>query len=354
MGWIIIAIGAVCAAFGGWVAYSGFEIVQVERGWSAVIAGTTLMSAGIITLGVGLMTLKLTSLAKRLRFSVLQAEGAKPWVKPVNPVVESPIDVAAPASTHKTDAEVPLAVNAPVEAEVPVVEEPVARTHAPVIAAGAVAAVAGVALAAEEGLFSAPEHKPEAVKHEPITLATNRFEAELAKLNQPVAVKTPEQPQAVLESIKPLEAAAPAPEVPETPAWLVPSKPEAPDTASLSSMDQQLNELHSHAAHDLDEAEVTTPDPAEHLDAAGRYDSAAAESFSDLVAEPQELAEPVTLPIVVGRYEAAGTNYAMYSDGSVEAENEHGIFRFASMAELRTFIEEGQMEEAQNQAAPVT
>jgi len=51
-------------------------------------------------------------------------------------------------------------------------------------------------------------------------------------------------------------------------------------------------------------------------------------------------------PSVVGRYEAAGTSYAMYSDGSVEAENEHGIFRFGSMAELRAFIEQGQDQSA--------
>ncbi|MDB5508541.1 MAG: uncharacterized protein JWL93_1010 [Hyphomicrobiales bacterium] len=61
--------------------------------------------------------------------------------------------------------------------------------------------------------------------------------------------------------------------------------------------------------------------------------------------EPPRAPEPVASlpalaePSVVGRYEAQGTSYVMYSDGSIDAETETGSFRFASLAELKKFIE---------------
>jgi hypothetical protein len=42
----------------------------------------------------------------------------------------------------------------------------------------------------------------------------------------------------------------------------------------------------------------------------------------------------------IGRYEADGTTYVMYSDGSIEAQSEQGAYRFASMAELKAFFDE--------------
>jgi hypothetical protein len=47
-------------------------------------------------------------------------------------------------------------------------------------------------------------------------------------------------------------------------------------------------------------------------------------------------------PTVIGRYEAEETAYLMFSDGSIEAQSEKGIFRFASMADLKAFIENKQ------------
>ena len=44
-------------------------------------------------------------------------------------------------------------------------------------------------------------------------------------------------------------------------------------------------------------------------------------------------------PAVIGSYEAHGTHYTMYADGSIDAETAHGVYRFASMDELKRFIE---------------
>ena len=44
-------------------------------------------------------------------------------------------------------------------------------------------------------------------------------------------------------------------------------------------------------------------------------------------------------PTVVGRYEANGASYVLFSDGTIEVETESGTHRFSSMAELKEHIE---------------
>ena len=107
---------------------------------------------------------------------------------------------------------------------------------------------------------------------------------------------------------------------------------DAPEDVDTLEVDTQTGEAE---AEIHTEARIVDHAPHHHEEASPiRHHEEAAHSAA-LSHAPQ--------PAVVGRYEAAGTNYAMYSDGSVEAENEHGVFRFASMSELRAFIEEGQV-----------
>lgn len=47
-------------------------------------------------------------------------------------------------------------------------------------------------------------------------------------------------------------------------------------------------------------------------------------------------------PVEIGRYQADGTTYVMYSDGSIEAQSDQGVYRFGSMAELKAFFEQHQ------------
>jgi hypothetical protein len=44
-------------------------------------------------------------------------------------------------------------------------------------------------------------------------------------------------------------------------------------------------------------------------------------------------------PTVVGRYEANGASYVLFSDGTIEVETDSGTHRFASMAALKDHIE---------------
>jgi hypothetical protein len=49
---LIFVLGLLLALGGAASIYSGYNIVEVERGWTAVIAGSTALSAGIITIGI--------------------------------------------------------------------------------------------------------------------------------------------------------------------------------------------------------------------------------------------------------------------------------------------------------------
>ena len=55
---------------------------------------------------------------------------------------------------------------------------------------------------------------------------------------------------------------------------------------------------------------------------------------------PAPPASPSAPPRVVGRYQASGVDYVMYSDGSIEADNGGARRKFGSLEELKAFIAE--------------
>jgi hypothetical protein len=58
----------------------------------------------------------------------------------------------------------------------------------------------------------------------------------------------------------------------------------------------------------------------------------------DTVLETPE--EPQAPPSLIGSYSSAGTNYKIFSDGSIEAETSEGRFKFASMADFKRHLVE--------------
>ena len=46
-----------------------------------------------------------------------------------------------------------------------------------------------------------------------------------------------------------------------------------------------------------------------------------------------------TAPTIVGRYDAGGASYVLLSDGAIEVKTDTGVHRFASMQDLKAFIE---------------
>ncbi len=44
---------------------------------------------------------------------------------------------------------------------------------------------------------------------------------------------------------------------------------------------------------------------------------------------------------MVGRYSSGGNTYMMYDNGSIEADTPNGRFTFASLEELKAFVDGG-------------
>ena len=47
---------------------------------------------------------------------------------------------------------------------------------------------------------------------------------------------------------------------------------------------------------------------------------------------------PEAPPSLIGRYSSGGANYMIFDDGSIEAEMNEGIFKFASMGEFKQYL----------------
>ncbi|TXM64639.1 hypothetical protein FV226_26230, partial [Methylobacterium sp. WL12] len=60
-----------------------------------------------------------------------------------------------------------------------------------------------------------------------------------------------------------------------------------------------------------------------------------------LDAEPAKAAPEPAAREVVGRYASGGNTYVMYADGAIEADTPQGRFTFASLDELKAFVEAG-------------
>lgn len=52
MSFLVLVLGTLLSFGGAAALYSGYGNVEVVRGWTAVIAGTTALSAGVMTIGI--------------------------------------------------------------------------------------------------------------------------------------------------------------------------------------------------------------------------------------------------------------------------------------------------------------
>jgi hypothetical protein len=52
MSFLVLVLGALLSFGGAAALYSGYGNVEVVRGWTAIIAGTTALSAGVMTIGI--------------------------------------------------------------------------------------------------------------------------------------------------------------------------------------------------------------------------------------------------------------------------------------------------------------
>ena len=288
MAYLVIALGVLMALAGGYLLNYGYSIVQVERGWSSVIAGSVFLAGGLITACLGLVIRALSRLG----------------------------------STKETVAGTGTASLDPITAPIIV--------HEPVVVAPTATTVADLAPLATE----MPFHDPEPVSEPPEPHADHTDVHRLAvKPDEPFEQNPPPEP---------VHPAEPEPEPHHD--------PEPAPTASdheVSHPAPPMDDWLDRAFSDLDQ--IPPPraaTPPLTLEPERVPEPAQAEIQAEAPAaihEPDEV-EPTphgdaAQSAVIGRYESDGTSYVMYADGSIEAQSAAGVYRFSSMAELKSFIE---------------
>jgi hypothetical protein len=363
MSYVLFALGLLLAAIGGMSIYDGYGIITLERGWAETIAGATVLTGGIVTIALAMILRRLKILCD------LYAAASQPLVTPDTVAVEPP----------------PLAVS-------PVAVEPPLPLEAPTPSIGAAQAIPGVLRPSAPRAMGQSRAKPFVKPAKPLYPEPEPVR-ELALVSDTATVET--QPEAAAPYHTPADETAiaqrsrPATALSLDEMWkrvtdeierpILPSGPgatrapesEAVAAVSKSSWESPVEEPEAptESLYAEEPAPVAEPEPVdvEHIEIASTAETYAGGAFlseeesmdagypdiADAEATdpephphmPPPVEPPVAEPAVIGRYEAEGTAYLMFDNGSIEAQSEAGVFHFASMAELKAFIEEKQAAE---------
>lgn len=368
MKYVLFALAVLLLLVGGYSVFTGLPIIEVERGWASVIAGTTALVGGALLFGIGWVVRTL----EQLRAAVLAAEkkGAKAPLAPAAHDFRSdemlneehrplrPETAAAPAWPPHTS---PAAASANEQKEA-------------LLAAYAARGERRQEIRQErrqdvrqevrqdlrqevhdddrDEIFEENEDfaaEAESILRTPLTEddrpvrekpAANirdfwRHNAKAGDKKSPLSGAFQKRPLGAVASVfephpKSMAAAnAPLPE------------PQDDDFATTGPSSETADWRQSNFAPPRSTAEPHSgfdqaPSDFESYEGAGEKDvtppMTAAATEGEIEGEVEE-------PAVIGHYEAEGTSYTMFSDGSIEAQSERGVARFKSMAELKAYFE---------------
>ncbi len=317
MKYALLVLGSLLIVVGGYFLFTGSHIVASERGWSSVIAGTTALTGGIITLALAGVVKGLEDLKQLLANTALRPEAAIGLAAEEPATLELAIEMLIAPNLGPAPAGVEAAP--PAEAEVPVPESP------------ATAADMANPLIRERPRF-APKFAPRSTPAEPAPA--------VAELRRRVAEDLAlDWPGLNLPPLSPTRKPSPVAEEPIEEAVDLDSPPPLHFDHLVEDYTQAGAEGASseYAAEEYAAEEYVTEEYVTQEYVTGE------EHEAEPVLPPQVSAAaaaseppPATAePKAIGRYEAAGILYVMFSDGSIEAQSPQGTRRYKSMADLK-------------------
>ncbi|MEW6436660.1 MAG: hypothetical protein AB1508_05750 [Pseudomonadota bacterium] len=326
MKYALFGLGMVLIVVGGYFLYSGSNIIEVERGWASVIAGTTALTGGIITLGLAGVVQSLEELKRHWAGAPARPDASTPSLaaalQTLAPAALAPAALASKtveSAIARTFGAAPEAEEAapPIEAEAPVpAEESAAR------APDFVPTPPAREWLRPRPKFSprptaapAPAPAPAAVEPSPAIAELRRRVAQDLNLDWPSFNAPP-----VIPSPEPL----PEPLPPESES----AEAVTPPPLGLDDFADEHVEIRRETSAET----FAAPESREAPDEAPPPPIAAAPE-----PEPEPVAADAAKPAskAIGRYEADGTVYVMFADGSIEAQSAQGTRRFKSMADLK-------------------
>lgn len=424
MKYALLVIAALLLLIGGFSVYTGIGIIDVERGWASVIAGTTAVVGGVLTIGVAWLVKTLEQMRDLLQPEAIGPEEMSPSAaaraqlrtprSPSMPHIELPVSpVASPlASSHASSLPSSLSwpphtvasEEEPAYAEADAEDNEFAESFRDAFArqrdtfaednfaqdsfaqdrfaqdrfaqdsfardafgkervepaASSLAAFSKDSFAKKP--FAAEPKEPASSgsagkrrERMPTSEAKPSSSSSIRDMWQRVG-KEPETPFSAARPVLsngPAENPAKRPvktsALGETPS-VVPLHPVVAEPPAASAKpvqevapepDEPKEDWLETAFAELDSAIAQTPfTPSSGVDEAETVKPAQEEELPPLAAEPEGAEQAAAdEPSVIGRYEAEGTSYIMFSDGSIEAQSERGVARFGSMAELKAYFE---------------
>jgi hypothetical protein len=350
MSYLVLGLGAFLWLCGTIAIYTGYGIIEVERGWASVIAGSMAFSCGIVTIALGLILHRLTRLHAILKAGQSEAPPLRELAWRTD--YEPSSDALPESSFAPQSAAVPPVPSA--TPGIPPAPSPRSWAHRPMrsnLAAarnflkprGTVPAVRGIPEAdysaqkappfSRNGLKNQAESEP---AFEPgfamsAEVAVTKTEGETRTAFAPpgempmeTATRLELEPglfdRAAEEKIGVRSFEEPFPEIPENPGVSrAPSEPSVSwpaETAAIETIFEEELFIELHRKPESRTGELASPPASQSITGHGQ----------------EELA-------IVGQYQSAGTSYIMYSDGSIEARTEHAVFHFKSMTELKAFMD---------------
>lgn len=94
-GWGVTTAGLLLAATGGYAMWSGWDFIQLERGWSLFISGAVAVSGGVVTMALGRV------IAYLARLSLPQASAPSIVTDPAPASADAPPAPPKPTVTSK-------------------------------------------------------------------------------------------------------------------------------------------------------------------------------------------------------------------------------------------------------------
>jgi hypothetical protein len=302
MAYVLLVIGAVMAAVGVYAVVTGYGVIQVEEGWTSVISGTVLFTGGMVMAALGLVLRTLSDLSSALV--------TRPSTEPsIEGLVGSPENISL-IDPRPTAAVTDISPVRDTPIDPPLFAEPPAA-HVETYTSASTGQLNG----AHEPAASDDDYKLE-------TPSTNEHDLLTADrtARPPPPAKAPPVDDWLDRAFAEIDQ-----ETPE----VAPPKRVATKTKS-TIIPPEKRSGGARIADGVAPPEVAPPVAAE----APEPEPPVVESE-----DPPPAAASTPATTVIGRYEADGTSYVMYADGSIEAQTYSGIYRFASMAELKAFIE---------------
>jgi hypothetical protein len=324
MKYALFGLGMVLIVVGGYFLYSGSNIIEVERGWASVIAGTTALTGGIITLGLAGVVQSLEELKRHWAGAPARPEASAPSLaaalQTLTPAALAPATLASAtveSAIGRKFGPAPEAEEAvpPAEAETPIpAEESAARAPDFVPTPPA-----------REWLRPRPKFSPRPAAPAPAPAVAEPSPA-IAELRRRVAQDLNlDWPSFNAPPVIPLPEPLPEP---------LPAEPESTEAVMPPPLGlDDFADEHVEISRESSTETFIAPESREATEEAPPPIAAAPEPEP----EPEPVAADSAKPAskAIGRYEADGTVYVMFADGSIEAQSAQGTRRFKSMADLK-------------------